>query len=80
MITGLGEHCAVVSAMASQRYACQQQLANIGGLGQLQQAGLNQIYQNYLLKKSRTREEKIRDMERDLSSWLNRNEKITINL
>lgn len=71
MISGLGGHYAVVAAMA-QNYANQQHLANIGGLGQLQQAGLNQMYQNSLLGRHKTREEKILDMELDLSKYLNK--------
>lgn len=71
MIGGLGGHYAVAAAVA-QNYANQQHLVNIGGLGQLQQAGLNQMYQNSLRGRHKTREEKILDMECDLSKYLSK--------
>ena len=74
MIGGLGGHYAVAAAMA-QNYAAQNHLANIGGLGQLQQAGINQMYQNSLREKHKTREEKILDMETDLYLYLNKSKK-----
>lgn len=72
MISGLGGHYAVAAAMA-QSHANQQHLANIGGLGQLQQAGLKQMHRYGLGgERVKTREEKILDMEYDLSNYLNR--------
>lgn len=66
------------SAAMAQIQASQQQLANIGGLGQLQQAGLNQMYQNSLRGRHKTREEKILDMECDLSNYLSRSKDLQI--
>lgn len=69
-----------IGGMMAQRYAAQQQAAYNQSLCQLQQAWLSNYFQDSILGRSKTREQRIKDMERDLSSWLNRNEKITINL
>lgn len=71
MICGLGGHYAVAAALAKSQ-ARAQSLANMSGLGQLQQAGLNQMIRASMPAKPRTREDKILDMEIDLSRYLNK--------
>ena len=76
----IGAHYSLGQMYAAQQQAAFAQLDRLQMIGQLQRGGLNQAYQNTLMGKSKTRQERVNDMERDLSSWLHRNEKITINL
>ena len=60
----------------AQLYAAQQQDAYNQSLGQLQQAGLNQMLRYGLGgERVKTREDKIRDMETDLYLYLNKSKK-----
>ena len=76
----IGAHYSLGQMYAAQQQAAFAQLDRLQMIGQLQKAGLNQMHRDNLLRKSKTRQERVSDMERDLSSWLSRNEKITINL
>lgn len=71
MIGGISGLYASAAGLA-QNQARVQSLANMSSLGQLQHAGLNQMIHNYIPAKPRTREDKILDMEIDLSRYLNR--------
>ena len=68
-----------IGANISGIYAAQQQAAYNQSLGQLQQAGLKQMHRYGLGgERVKTREEKILDMECDLSNYLNRSKDLQI--